>query len=126
MSERELRNMIDKASRGCEKLFASKSEIAPMWHAITAKGESLIQPNPVMFDKDTAIILIRLRFKLMDIVRYVYIGEAWTLERAGSTSARPNLRRSITRASPIIPIASRWSRFRARTATTGRSWRIAG
>jgi hypothetical protein len=58
-----------------------------MWHAVTAKGDNLIQPHPVLFDKDAAMEMIRLWFNLMDVIRYVYISEAWTLERPDISEA---------------------------------------
>jgi hypothetical protein len=81
VSERELRRMLDHASAFCEKQFALRGEIAPMWHAITSTGETLIEPHPVQLGKDLAASLIRAWFDARDVIRYVYIGEAWTLHR---------------------------------------------
>jgi hypothetical protein len=81
MSERELRNMIAYASAFCVRHFALKGEIAPMWHAITSNGETMIEAHPCELGKDLAAAMIRQWFDLIDAVRYVYIGEAWTLDR---------------------------------------------
>lgn len=81
MSEKQLREMLDYASCFCEKHFAMRGEIAPMWHVITSKGETLIELHPTQFSKDMAAAMIRAWFDLVDAVRYVYIGEAWTLNR---------------------------------------------
>jgi hypothetical protein len=81
MSERELRAMLAHASAFCEKHFALKGEIAPMWHAITSDGRTVIEPHPVELGKDLAAAMMRTFFDLRDVVRYVYIGEAWTLDR---------------------------------------------
>ncbi|UPK03084.1 hypothetical protein [Bradyrhizobium sp. 170] len=81
MSERELRRMLDYASDFCEHHFAKKGEIAPMWHAITSDGQKLIEPHPTYLGKDMAAATIRIFFDLRDLIRYVYIGEAWTLNR---------------------------------------------
>jgi hypothetical protein len=81
MSERELRRMLDYASEFCDRQFAKKKEIAPMWHAITAAGETIIEPHPTYLGKDMAAAMIRAFFDMRDVVRYVYIGEAWTLNR---------------------------------------------
>jgi hypothetical protein len=81
MSERELRQMLDEASAFCAHHFAKKGEIAPMWHAITADGETIIEPHPCELGKDMAAAMIRAFFDFRDVVRYVYIGEAWTLDR---------------------------------------------
>lgn len=81
MSESELRRMLDYASEFCEHHFSKKGEIAPMWHAITSSGETIIEQHPVHLGKDMAAAMIRMFFDLRDVVRYVYIGEAWTLNR---------------------------------------------
>jgi hypothetical protein len=81
MSEKELRRMFDRASQFCEAHFANRGEIAPMWHAVTSKGETIIEPHPIQLGKDIAMVLIRAFFDAKDVVRYVYIGEAWTLDR---------------------------------------------
>ncbi|RXG91607.1 hypothetical protein [Bradyrhizobium zhanjiangense] len=81
MSERQLRKMIDLASDFCDRTFDVKGEIAPSWHAITATGDRIIEPHPMFFGKDLAAALIRALFDLRDVVRYVYVGEAWTLNR---------------------------------------------
>lgn len=81
MSESELRRMLNYASEFCEHHFTKKGEIAPMWHAITSCGETIIEQHPVHLGKDMAAAMIRMFFDLRDVVRYVYIGEAWTLER---------------------------------------------
>src|ERR1700759_4007109 len=80
MSERELRGMIEHAAQFCKRTFAARGEIAPMWRFVTAKGEQLTELHPP-FDKDTSMLLIRMLFDLKNAVRYVYIGEAWTLEK---------------------------------------------
>ncbi len=79
MSEKELRRMFDRASQFCEAHFATRGEIAPMWHAVTSEGETIIEPHPILLGKDIAMVLIRAFFDAKDVVRYVYIGEAWTL-----------------------------------------------
>lgn len=81
MSERELRTMFDHASAFCDKAMASRGEIAPLWHAITSSGETIIEPHPTWLGKDMAAAAIRAMFELCDVVRYIYIGEAWTLIR---------------------------------------------
>ena len=81
MSENELRRMLDHASAFCDRHFAKKGEIAPMWHAVTAGGQTIIEPHPTYLGKDMAAAMIRSFFDLRDVIRYVYIGEAWTLNR---------------------------------------------
>lgn len=81
MSEQELRRMLDHASAFCDRHFAKKGEIAPMWHAVTADGQTIIEPHPMYLGKDMAAAMIRTFFDLRDVIRYVYVGEAWTLNR---------------------------------------------
>lgn len=81
MSERDLRKMLNYASGFCGKRFAEKGEIAPMWHAITSAGETIIEPHPTYLGKNMAAAMIRVFFDMRDVVRYVYVGEAWTLKR---------------------------------------------
>ena len=67
--------MFDQASRFCEAHFARHGEIMPMWHAVTSSGETIIEPHPIYLVE----ALVRAFFDARDVVRYVYIGEAWTL-----------------------------------------------
>lgn len=80
MSEEQLRSMFDRASQFCEAHFAAHGEITPMWHAVTSEGETIIEQHPGFLGKDIAMVLIRAFFDAKDVVRYVYIGEAWTLK----------------------------------------------
>ncbi|WP_166304646.1 hypothetical protein [Bradyrhizobium sp. 2S1] len=81
MSETRLRQMFDRASQFCEAHFAAFGEITPMWHAVTSSGETIIEQHPGYLGKDIAMVVIRAFFDAKDVVRYVYIGEAWTLDR---------------------------------------------
>ncbi|WP_338822091.1 hypothetical protein WDM22_38390 [Bradyrhizobium septentrionale] len=51
-----------------------------MWHAVTSEGETIIEQHPGYLGKDVAMVLIRAFFDAKDVVRCVYIGEAWTLK----------------------------------------------
>jgi hypothetical protein len=81
MSEQDLREMIAFASEGSEVSFKKTGMVAPLWFGVTASGESfdLEPPHP---DKDFSIAMIRAYFALRNVVRYVSISEAWTIERA--------------------------------------------
>jgi hypothetical protein len=80
MSEKQLRDLIEFASRFCDRHFADHGVIYPLWHAVTSKGETLIE-RPACDDKDLSVAMIRALFDLADVVRYVFIDEAWTLSR---------------------------------------------
>jgi hypothetical protein len=78
MSEKDLRAMLAYASDYAERRFAKKGQLVGMWHAITSKGENIVEPGPPC-DKDTAVAIIRAMFEIRDVVRYVFFDEAWTL-----------------------------------------------
>jgi hypothetical protein len=71
-----LREMIDHAAAWAEKELSRTGEIVPMWHAMTATGEHLIIPAPPC-DKDTSAAIVRALFILRNVVRCVFIDEAW-------------------------------------------------
>lgn len=78
MSEQQLNEMIEVASRVAEKMLRTKGEVRPMWHAIMADGDNLLVPAPHP-DKDTAVALIRALFEIKNVVRYVFVDEAWVV-----------------------------------------------
>lgn len=78
----ELRELIDYASTQAEKIFKNTGRIMPMYHAVQADGQHLVTPTPDA-DKDVAVALIKSLFRLRNVVRYVYINEAWKLEMPG-------------------------------------------
>lgn len=82
MSASDLRAMLDYASRFAERQFNRAGEVRPMWHAVTRGGESLIMPPPIgAANKDESVALMRALFELRDVVRYLFLDEAWTLDK---------------------------------------------
>jgi cob(I)alamin adenosyltransferase len=81
MSDQDLRHMITLASEGCELSFNQTGIVAPTWYAITAVGALLELPVPHL-DKDIAAAMVRAYFKLHDVVRYVFVTEAWTVSQS--------------------------------------------
>jgi hypothetical protein len=79
LSDKKLRDMLACASDFCEQRFERDGAIEPMWHAVTASGESFIEHALPDFDEPEAIATIHALFDLRDVVRYVFIYEAWTL-----------------------------------------------
>jgi hypothetical protein len=80
VSEQDLRAMIDYASKFCERMFAKTGEISPMYHAVASNGEHFFSPA-LSADKDIGVAMIRALFDLRDAVRYIFIDEAWTLDK---------------------------------------------
>ena len=75
----DLKSMIEFASVQAEKLFRKDGVLYPLYHAITATGDTVIL-NPPPGDKDLSIALIKAWFELNEIDRYVYIDEAWIVD----------------------------------------------
>jgi hypothetical protein len=56
--------------------------VKPMWHAITRDGVALVCPT-MLADKDAEVAMARAVFELRDVVRYLFIDEAWMVEAIG-------------------------------------------
>lgn len=78
----ELRDLIEMADNGASKIFDRTGRVLPMYHSIKRDGEHCIFSAPDG-DKDTSVYLARAVFELLGVVSYVYINEAWVLERLG-------------------------------------------
>lgn len=75
----KLRDLLELASKGAEKVFAATGELLPMWHAETAAGVQMLVPSPPTANKDLAARLIKALFEERNVVRFVFFDEAWTL-----------------------------------------------
>jgi hypothetical protein len=85
MSEQKLRTLLASASLGCELSFDQTGMVAPTWYAIAASGE-LIELTPPHPNKNLAIVMVRAFFELHDVIRYVFVDEAWSLRGKSSDS----------------------------------------
>ena len=85
MSEKELRDLMGFASSTVEKIFQVQGEIQPMYDVTKSNGERLFVPIDVnihedpIITKDINVYVIKEFFKLNDVIRYVFISEAWML-----------------------------------------------
>jgi hypothetical protein len=79
MSEKQLREMVDGASDWALKCFKQEGAVAQVWFAVTAGGDRFAVPSPVPGNPDLSVIMIRALFELRDVVRYVFVSEAWTV-----------------------------------------------
>ena len=75
----DLKSMIEFASAQAEKLFRAQRVIYPLYHAITATGETAIL-NPPPGDKDLSVALMKAWMQLNDVDRYVFMDEAWIVD----------------------------------------------
>ena len=86
------REFIEQASGGIDRVFRRNGILRPMWHAITRDGEELVFPPPCD-DKDDAVMMVRALFELRDVVRYVFIDEAWIVAAFGPDVTPEQLQR---------------------------------
>lgn len=85
-----LREFIQHASGGIERVFHRTGIVKPMWHAITRDRDEMIFPPPAP-DKDDAAVMVRVLFELRDVVRYVFIDEAWIVDAMGENNTPERL-----------------------------------
>jgi hypothetical protein len=83
MSERELKDMIEKASVVAERAFKAFGKIAGLYHMVTAGGEQILAAKPFPNNKDLSAAAMRLAMREKNVVRYCYFDEGWLLRVAG-------------------------------------------
>jgi hypothetical protein len=87
MSEKQLREMFDGASDWAFKCFKQTGGIVQFWFVATANGEHFAVPPPLPQDPDASVILIRALFSMRDVIRYVFVSEAWTVDTTDANEA---------------------------------------
>ena len=80
MSEQELRGMFAIVSQWARWKFEKCGQIHPMWHAVTASGVEFVTPR-LHDHRDLCVAMIRALFRARDVVRYIYVDEAWMVIR---------------------------------------------
>jgi hypothetical protein len=71
--------LLELASQFAQDRFDALGHLYPLWHAITSEGtHAVLQPKGAT--KDENVALVRAEFKQLDVIRYVYLDEAWMLE----------------------------------------------
>jgi hypothetical protein len=83
MSEKDAHALIEHASRFAEHAIKKYGVVTPIYHMITADCQNIVAPSPGR-TKDEAVAMMRALFELRDVVRYVYLDEAWILDRINS------------------------------------------
>lgn len=73
-----MNEFIEFVSAQTERIFHQTGCVLPMYHAIKRDGHHIVCPMPDA-NKDTAVAIVRALFELQDVVRYVFIDEAWTV-----------------------------------------------
>lgn len=77
-----LHELVETAAAAAEKQFLAQGHFSPIWHMVTADGEHLFS-GPISRDKDTQVAMIKALMIIKNVVRYVFIDEAWILEHKG-------------------------------------------
>jgi hypothetical protein len=72
----ELRVMIECASEWAAERFDQHGVISGMWHAVCADGQQFAIDHP-HGGKDFAADMVRVLFRAADVIRCIYIDEAW-------------------------------------------------
>jgi hypothetical protein len=75
-----LHELIETAAAVAQKQFLAQGHFSPVWHMVTADGEHLFS-GPISHDKDTQVAMLKALMIIRKVVRYVFIDEAWILER---------------------------------------------
>ena len=90
----DLKSLIEHAAQFAAMVFRDKGSVAPMWICEQANGERFVVGSPWSSDneKDLAVEALRVLFQQQQVVRYVNMVEAWTVERVGKVPPeRPSL-----------------------------------
>jgi hypothetical protein len=85
MSAANLRAIIEYASGWAEKTLIRRGKIAPIWHAVKSNGEYVVLSGALTDSKDISAAMVRAYFELHDVVRCVFISEAWTFDGIGKS-----------------------------------------
>jgi len=78
-----LLELIELASVAAEKLFRKDGEVHPLWHMVKGDGTHVVSGAPTA-NKNDAVAIMRVAFHLFDVVRYVFVDEAWMVSAYGS------------------------------------------
>jgi hypothetical protein len=81
-----LRQFIEAASFGAEKIFRKQGVITPMWHCVKADGSEFVMNAPDG-SKDVSAAIARAYFELNGVVRCMFIDEAWIVEADGDLAS---------------------------------------
>jgi len=99
----ELRELLDGASDMAADVFYEVGEIEPTWIAENVDGLVMVLRTPFTdadISKDIVVRSMRKLFKERNVVRYVFVSEAWIVEfkdhmDAGRPSQHPDRREII-------------------------------
>ena len=80
MNDPRLMKLIEVASTFAEMWFVQHDEMFGLYHVESKEGDHAVIPVPPGIDKDFATDFMRELFEKLDVERYVYMNEAWTLD----------------------------------------------
>jgi hypothetical protein len=77
-----LHELFEIAKRNAALIFYRDGEVSPIWHAVPAHGPHMLCATPWHDDdeKDIAVSFLRDKFKEYNVVRFVFVVEAWVVQ----------------------------------------------
>jgi hypothetical protein len=84
MSNNPLVELIEGASSAAEPTFMKTGRFPPTWLMVTAEGQQIFS-GPLSNHKDFGVALIKALMLFHKVVRYVFVDEAWILDRRDGT-----------------------------------------
>jgi len=88
----ELRKMMEFAGEQSAKLFQRDGQLQRIYHMVRRNGDTVVMPAPPG-DKDTSTALVRAFMELSEVVRYIVMDEAWTLDTSERLVSSTELKR---------------------------------
>lgn len=82
-----LRDLIEFAAGQIERRFKNVGRINPMWHAETASETLIIAAT--FADKNATTAALTELFREQNVVRYLFIDEAWIVQQTSPTGFSP-------------------------------------
>jgi len=90
MSEKDLRQISEFMSTFCDRYFGEHGGVSAMYHVVLRSGQHSIIRPPYAENKELSIMAIRVLFEELDVVRYVYLDEAWVMSNETASEDEMN------------------------------------
>lgn len=79
-----LREFIEDASAGVERIFEATGRILPFYHFVSPRVGEVAVPAPPCDSKDEAVAVMRAVLAEAKATRVLFVDEAWTVVRQGT------------------------------------------
>jgi len=77
-----LEEFVREVDERIVQIFNEAGVVHAMWHIIPREGKEIFFPSPTVRNKSVLDKVMRACFERIDVVRFAYISEAWTLTGA--------------------------------------------